>query len=280
MTKLEDDCFEWIKFVWKNNEYFNWSDKIIEFNFNQENNQYGYFEKILAVLRLLSYIDHTPLIKSGIEVKTNEKTPTSIDDGKKSDSPMFEYRKDFDEQERIKAVRLTCMHIFSLLKESEQQGQFIRRYFECGGYNDYFRLASDYAPEDSSIMDELTDKALKEEEKKMEGNAEQYAIYNQPRANHINILAGPGSGKTHVLTLRCAKLIYREHILPEHILVLAYNHAVVIELKNRLDNLFAKLGMSRVAHRLHVHTFHALCKVCIGEGLNDIPSKWWEDYCL
>lgn len=276
LTKLEDDCFEWIKFVWKNNEYFNWSDKIIEFNFNQENNQYGYFEKILAVLRLLSYIDHTPLIKSGIEVKTNEKTSTPIDEGKDPDSPMFEYRKDFDEQERIKAVRLTCMHIFSLIKESEQQGQFIRRYFECRDYNDYLSLAGDFAPEGSSIMDELTDKALEEEEKKMEGNAEQYAIYNQPRANHINILAGPGSGKTHVLTLRCAKLIYREHILPEHILVLAYNRAVVIELKTRLDKLFTKLGMSRVAHRLHVHTFHALAKVCMGERLNDIPTKCWE----
>lgn len=276
LTILEDDCFEWIKFVWKNNEYFNWSDKIIEFNFNQENNQYGYFEKILAVLRLLSYIDHTPLIKSGIEVKTNEKTSTPIDEGKDPDSPMFEYRKDFDEQERIKAVRLTCMHIFSLLKESEQQGQFIRRYFECRDYNDYLSLAGDFAPDGSSIMDELTDKALEEEEKKMEGNAEQYAIYNQPRANHINILAGPGSGKTHVLTLRCAKLIYREHILPEHILVLAYNRAVVIELKNRLDKLFTKLGMSRVAHRLHVYTFHALAKVCMGKQLNNIPTEQWE----
>ena len=276
LSKLEDDCFEWIKFVWKNNGYFNWSDKIIEFDFNQGNNQYGYFEKILAVLHLLSYIDHTPLIKSGIEVKANDKTPISIDEGKEPDSPMFEFRKEFDEQERIKAVRLTCMHIFSLLKESDQQGQFIRRYFECRDYNDYLSLAGDYAPDGSSIMDELTDKALEEEEKKMEGNAEQYAIYNHPRANHINVLAGPGSGKTHVLTLRCAKLIYREHILPEHILVLAYNRAVVIELKNRLDKLFTKLGMSRLAHRLHVYTFHALAKVCMGNQLNNIPTDQWE----
>ena len=276
LSILEDDCFEWIKFVWKNNEYFNWSDKIIEFNFNQGNNRYGYFEIILAVLRLLSYIDYTPLIKSGIEVLANEKTSTSIDEGKAKDSPMLKYRKEFDEQERIKAVRLTCMNIFSQLKESDLQSQYIRRYFDCRDYNDYLTLAGDYVPEGSSIMDELTDKALEEEEKLMEGNVEQYAIYNQPRGNHINVLAGPGSGKTHVLTLRCAKLIYREYILPEHILVLAYNRAVVIELKNRLDKLFTKLGMSRVAHRLHVYTFHEFARRSMGKQLDDIPTKCWE----
>lgn len=280
LSILEEDCFEWIKFVWNNNEFFNWSDKIIEFNFNQGNNKYGYFEKILTVLRLLSYIDHTPLIKSGIEVLANEKTSTYIDEGKSLDSPMLEYRKEFDEQERIKTVRLTCMHIFSLLKESDQQSQFIRRYFDCRDYNDYLSLAGDYVPDGSTIMDELTDKALEEEEKMMEGNAEQYAIYNQPRSKHVNVLAGPGSGKTHVLTLRCAKLIYREHILPEHILVLAYNRAVVIELRNRLDKLFTKLGMSRVAHRLHVYTFHALAKVCMGQQLNNIPTEQWETLFL
>lgn len=280
LSILEEDCFKWIKFVWNNNEFFNWSDKIIEFNFNQGNNRYGYFEKILAVLRLLSYIDHTPLIKSGIEVLANEKTSTYIDEGKSPDSPMLEYRKEFDEQERIKTVRLTCMHIFSLLKESDQQSQFIRRYFDCRDYNDYLSLAGDYVPDGSTIMDELTDKALEEEEKMMEGNAEQYAIYNQPRSKHVNVLAGPGSGKTHVLTLRCAKLIYREHILPEHILVLAYNRAVVIELRNRLDKLFTKLGMSRVAHRLHVYTFHALAKVCMGQQLNNIPAEQWETLFL
>lgn len=276
LTKLEKDCFEWIKYVWKNNDYFKWSEQIIEFDFRYENNPIGYFEKILAVLRLLSYIDHTPLINSGIEVKANENTPTPIDEGKDPDSPMSKYRQEFNDQEKIKAVRLTCMNIFSLITESDRQSQFIRRYFECEKYKDFIKLAEDYAPAGSSIMDELTDKALEEEEKKMEGNAEQFAIYNQPRSNHVNVLAGPGSGKTHVLTLRCAKLIYREHILPEHILVLAYNRAVVIELQNRIDKLFTKLGMSRVAHHLHVYTFHEFARRSMGKCLDDIPTKCWE----
>lgn len=276
LSTFEEDCFEWIKFVWNNNDYFNWSDKILEFDFNQGNNRYGYFEKILAVLRLLSYIDYTPLIKSGIEIIANEKTSTSIDEGKTKDSPLFKFREEFDNQEKIKTVRLTCMNVFSLISEADKQSQFIHRYFECKNYNDYLSLAGDFVPLESTIMDELTEAALEEEEKKMERNEEQYAIYSQPRANHINVLAGPGSGKTHVLTLRCAKLIRKEHILPEHILVLAYNRAVVIELKNRLDKLFTKLGMSRVAHRLHVYTFHEFARRSMGKQLDDIPTKCWE----
>ena len=273
LPQLENDCLDWVTFVWQNNNYFNWAEKIMSYS---DSNRYGYFEKILAVLRLLSYIDHTPLIASGIEVLVTDKTLTKIDEGKSPDSPMYEKRKEFDEQEKVKNIRLICMNIFSLLSEVEKQSQFIRHYFECSNYDDYLKLAGNYVPEGSDILNPITNNALEKEEALMEDNAEQYAIYNQPRSNNVNVLAGPGSGKTHVLTLRCAKLIYREHIRPEHILVLAYNRAVVTELRNRLDRLFTKLGMSRVAHRLHVHTFHALAKVCMGDIINDMPTKCWE----
>ena len=273
LSQLENDCLDWLTYVWQNNNYFNWAEKIMSYS---ESNLYGYFEKILAVLRLLSYIDHTPLIASGIEVLATDKTLTKIDEGKSPDSPLLKKRNMFDEQEKIKDIRLICMNIFTLLSETEKQSQFIRRYFECGNFNDYLKLAEDYAPEGSGILDPITNNALVKEEQMMEGNAEQYAIYNQPRSNHVNVLAGPGSGKTHVLTLRCAKLIYREGIHPEHILVLAYNRAVVTELKNRLDKLFTKLGMSRIAHRLHVYTFHELAIVCMGKILHEMPTKCWE----
>ena len=275
LPQLEKDCYTWIKFVVENTGYFAWAQKILEYDFSYNENRIGYFEKILAVLKLLSYIDHTPIINSGIEVLANDSTDQPIDDGVKEDSPMHGFRKEFGEQERVKGVRLTCMNIFSLLEEAKQK-EFIRRYFLCQNYTDYLSLAGEYIPEGSPLLDELTAKALEEEEKKLEGNADQQNIYNQPITANVNVLAGPGSGKTHVLTLRCAKLIYREKVPAEKILVLAYNRAVVIELRNRLDKLFAKLGMGRVAHRLRVYTFHALAKVCMGQQLNDIPPERWE----
>ena len=284
---FEEDCFNWIKFVCNQSGSFNWAEKLQELDFHDNGNMYGYFEKVLTVLRLLAYIEHTPLISSGIEILTNEKTEYEIDEGTDKESEMYDFRQDFDEQERVKKVRLTAMHIFSLI-EREQQGEFIRRYFMCRNYQDYLALAGEYAPEGSDIMSELTEEALREEEKKFYGdeekgylrNEEQIKIYEQPRNEIINVLAGPGSGKTHMLTMRCAKLIYKEHVEPSHLLILAYNRAVVVELKNRLDNLFTKLGMSRIGHHLHVHTFHALAKICMGSRLDDVPTELWETMFL
>lgn len=276
IPQLEKDCYIWIKYVAENTGYFAWAQKILEYDLSYNNNRIGYFEKILAVLKLLSYIDHTPIINSGIEVLTNDKTDQPIDDGLKDSSPMHDFRKEFDEQERVKGVRLTCMNIFSLLETSKQK-EFIRRYFLCQNYTDYLSLAGEYIPEGSPLLDELTAKALEEEEKKLKGNADQLNIYNQPITANVNVLAGPGSGKTHVLTLRCARLIYREKVPAEKILVLAYNRAVVTELRNRLDRLFTKLGMGRVAHRLHVYTFHALARACMGKALDKVPTDCWEN---
>ena len=188
---------------------------------------------------------------------------------------MFAYRKEFDDNEKIKKVRLSCMDIFTSVDEKEQ-GTFIQRYFQSKDYEDYLSLAGDYVPDGSDIMSELTEEALKAEEAKLENNEDQKCIYEQPTNKNVNVLAGPGAGKTHVLTLRCARLIYKEHVDPSHLLVLAYNRAVVVELRNRLNNLFTKLGMSRIAHQLNVYTFHALAKKCLGKKLDGISTEMWE----
>ncbi len=78
-----------------------------------------------------------------------------------------------------------------------------------------------------------------------------------------------------MLTMRCAQLIYKEHIDPSHLLVLAYNRAVVVELRNRLNSLFTRLGMSRIAHQINVYTFHALAKKSMGKRLDDLPTEQW-----
>ncbi len=277
LPNLMEDSSKWITSTFQKNTEFEWADRLLEMDFNDNGNRFVYLDKVLSVLKLLGYIDHSPLLNSGIEVLTNENTEKPIDEGLEEKSPMHSFRTEFDNQEKVKSVRLTSMNIFSQLNETEQK-DFIKRYFMCRDYNDYLSLVGDYIPEGSSLIDELTAKALEEEEKKLEGNTEQQKIYNQPCNVHVNVLAGPGSGKTHVLTLRCARLIYREHVSPENILVLAYNRAVVVELRNRLDRLFTKLGMSRVAQRLHVHTFSAFAKICLGKELNDVPVELWENH--
>ena len=279
VDNMEADCFEWLRFITENTGTFCWAERLLKMNFHNNGDKFGYFDKVLSVLGILSYIEHTPLMNTGIEVQATELTESPIDEGTDEKSPMYDYRKEFDTLEKVKKVRLTAMNIFSMLP-NEKQSEYIRKYFMCRNYEDYLTLVGDYAPEGSNILGELTEEALKIEEAKLEGNQEQLNIYNQPRNVNVNVLAGPGSGKTHVLTLHCAKLIYKEHIVPSHILVLAYNRAVVVELRNRLDSLFTKLGLSRIGHQLHVHTFHALAKICMGGKLDNIPTELWEQYFL
>ena len=274
LDELEDDCLRMIRFVAETTEEFNWAkDVIIKFGWTKKG--YRYFEDLLSILYHLSYVDHTPLVKSGIEVYATELTETGISDGLTEDSNMFKFRKEFDDNERIKKVRLACMDIFTFVPK-EKLGEYIQRYFQSKDYNDYLSLAGEYIPEGSDIMSELTEEALKAEESKLDDNIEQKNIYEQPTNKDVNVLAGPGAGKTHVLTLRCARLIYKEHVDPSHLLVLAYNRAVVVELRNRLNSLFTKLGMSRIAHQLNVYTFHALAKKCMGKKLDSISTEMWE----
>jgi ATP-dependent DNA helicase RecQ len=278
LDELEKNCFKWLNFVSKQDSQFAWVEAIQEMHLVEKG--FSYFNDILSILRLLSYIEYTPIMKTGIEVYATDSTENSVKEELEENTPMYDFRKEFDDYERVKKVRLVAINIFSLLQESEQKNDFIKRYFQCRSYEEYLQLVGDFAPENSEILRELSEKALEEEEKKMKGNAEQWNIYMQPLTSHINVLAGPGSGKTHVLTLRCARMIYREHVNPDHILVLAYNRAVVIELRNRIDALFSKLGMSRIGHQLHVFTFHALAKRCLGNRLDNVDTEQWEKLFL
>ena len=285
LNSLENDCYNWIEFTCNHIGAFNWAEEINKKGLISKG--FDYFSSMLGILKHLSYIDHTPLLQSGVEIYTTEFTDKVIDDGLVPDSPTFKYRQEFDEQEKTKKVRLAAMNILSSVKAEEQE-TYIKRYFQCRNYEDYLSLAGNYVPEGSDLMEEITEEALKKEEEKFYGNKEkniprndeQSKIYDQPLNRNINVLAGPGSGKTHVLTMRCARLIYREHIEPSHLLVLAYNRAVVAELRNRLDSLFTKLGMSKIAHQLHVYTFHALAKKCMGQLLDNVSTEQWEEKFL
>lgn len=75
---------------------------------------------------------------------------------------------------------------------------------------------------------------------------------------NILVNAGPGAGKTSVLVCRIAHLIREQNIDPSQIVVLAFNRAVVFEIRQRIRELFKSLGYAAYAGRLRVSTFHAL----------------------
>lgn len=72
-------------------------------------------------------------------------------------------------------------------------------------------------------------------------------------AGTMLVLAGPGSGKTFVVTQRVRYLIEHHHVKPENILVITFTRAAAAEMQER----FVKLNEGRNAP-VHFGTFHSI----------------------
>ncbi len=70
------------------------------------------------------------------------------------------------------------------------------------------------------------------------------------------ILAGAGSGKTRVLTLKALFLIEEKYVSPDNILAITFTNKAAQEMKTRIDTLLAD---AKYKLRPTVSTFHALC---------------------
>ncbi|KIM39808.1 hypothetical protein M413DRAFT_74334 [Hebeloma cylindrosporum] len=71
----------------------------------------------------------------------------------------------------------------------------------------------------------------------------------------LQILAGPGSGKTKVLTSRIAQLILTHKIAPESICAVTFTNKAANEMRERLNKLIGKTKTTS----LKMGTFHSLC---------------------
>jgi ATP-dependent DNA helicase UvrD/PcrA len=86
----------------------------------------------------------------------------------------------------------------------------------------------------------------------LSSNGEQCAAYNSKE--HFVVLAGPGSGKTKVLTTKLAQILTEDVEVPRGVACVTYSNECARELKRRL----AKLGV-RPDRRAFVGTVHSFC---------------------
>ena len=104
---------------------------------------------------------------------------------------------------------------------------------------------------------------------------------NQEKAvNHVTgpaiVIAGPGSGKTTVVTARILNLIQTHNISPSHILAIAFNRKAVEEMETRI---LRELTASETAQKPVIRTLHAFGKDIITENykraaFSHIPEIW------
>src|ERR1035441_6107041 len=70
----------------------------------------------------------------------------------------------------------------------------------------------------------------------------------------VMVIAGPGTGKTQILSARIGKILLDTDTQPQNILCLTYAEAGVVAMRRRLSTF---IGPD--AYRVNIHTFHAFC---------------------
>ena len=78
----------------------------------------------------------------------------------------------------------------------------------------------------------------------------------------VLVIAGPGTGKTHILTARIGRILLETDALPHNILCLTFTDAGVHAMRERLLEFIGP-----EAHRVHIFTFHSFCNNIIQDNL-------------
>jgi ATP-dependent DNA helicase RecQ len=91
------------------------------------------------------------------------------------------------------------------------------------------------------------------------GNKDQQAIVAARDTRNMLILAGPGSGKTRVVSHRCAYLLRVRRVRPRSILVVCFNRHACLTLRQRIHQL-----VGDDARGVTIQTYHGLALSLLG----------------
>jgi len=83
----------------------------------------------------------------------------------------------------------------------------------------------------------------------------------------IMVVAGPGTGKTHLLTMRIANILDKTDVPPEAILALTFTESAVASMRKNLSEIIGTM-----AYRVEITTFHGFANNIIKEYPDEFPS--------
>lgn len=228
----------------------------------------------LSWLQSLGYIRYDQdFMPTSLQIYLEKGFERPIDELELTESER-QVKRDFDNYYLGNEWRLNALEALAEIPEEGKRHDFIRNYFACRSVLEIRELILNIFPESSVLGAKLRQTAFKDAIAEL--NEEQKSIvYTSPNTSLI-VAAGPGSGKTKTLLMCVAYLIVEQKESPADILVLAYNTAVVIELKTRLSQLLRELGYASSYNSLQIYTFHGYVRRSFG---NQLPEKCKvEDY--
>jgi DNA helicase-2/ATP-dependent DNA helicase PcrA len=83
----------------------------------------------------------------------------------------------------------------------------------------------------------------------------------------VMVVAGPGTGKTKILTLRIANILEKTQADPENILALTFTEAGAKEMRRRLHEIIGP-----ASDRVRLHTYHGFAGSIISEYADHFPN--------
>jgi DNA helicase-2/ATP-dependent DNA helicase PcrA len=101
---------------------------------------------------------------------------------------------------------------------------------------------------------------------------EQYLRLNKAQKQAVDtidgpvmVIAGPGTGKTSILTLRIANILKKTDTSPENILALTFTESGAYAMRKKLVGIVGTAG-----YKVNIHTFHGFC--------NDVIKQYPERF--
>ncbi len=224
-----------------------------------------------ALLALLTFAHHAKLLdlKNGKALISNAMTLRLSPDKVNRKRVLGFTKGDFSHLSVFYAERILQIHVMAEYARTATR----KAAAHIAMIADYFRLskaefAKRYLREDQSLYRRATGmesfRAIVDDL----GNPEQEAIVTAAKTGNRIVLAGPGSGKTRVITHRCAYLLRVQRLRPESILVLCFNRNACLELRRRIHKLAEEDSYGVV-----VSTYHGLALRLLGRSLADTAQS-------